>query len=333
MEFNELITADYANLDNEQKEFISLHRTIVANGNAAALYAVEMAKGLKEMRDSNKYKAAGFESFGEYAEAACGIKERQAYNYISFVENLSEEFLQSNAKIGVSKLTLLASMSASDRNDLIAEHGDELEDISTRELDRLKKEYESRIQQMQLDFDELLKEKDDELEKVQSVAETNSDDVSSYISDLQQAEEEKAELLAEIEKLKATPTKVDDKATAELEKKKEEIKKLKEAKLAAEKKIEEERERADKEIAIAIERERAVAKAIEKDLELERARLNAEAKKAKIAVDPMMSDFKARFGLWQQIGNELLELVTNMEDSNAERCKKALMTVIGGWQK
>lgn len=331
MKFNELIAAETSILDTEQQEFIRLHREIMANGNAAAAYAVEMARGLKEMRDSGKYKAAGFETFGEYAEAACGIKERQAYNYISVVENLSDSFLKSNAQIGVSKLSLLASMNVEDRADLIAEHGEELEDLSTRELDKLRKEYEARLQQMQFDFENELKTKEQEIEQLQDdIEEIGAVDMKS---DLLRSEDEKAALQAELDALRSAPPKTDEKAVAELEKKKEEIKKLKEAKNAAVKAAEEAKERAEKEIAAAIEKERAAAKAIEKDLELERARLDTEAKKAKIAADPLMSEFKARFKLWQEIGNGLLELVGTMETENAEKCRKAFLTIAEGWTK
>lgn len=329
MDFNEIMTAELAELNNEQQDFIVLHKTIMANGNAAYMSAVQMARGLKEMRDSGRYKAGGFETFGEYAESACGIKERQAYNYISIIENLSGEFLQSTAKIGVSKLALLASMSAKDRDDLMTEHGDELESISTKELDKLKKEYEGRIQQLQFDFDEQLKAKEEKIEELKdSINEIGAVD---YNSDIKRLEDEKAELERELETIKTAPAKPDDKAERELEKKKEEIKKLKEAKAIAEKALAEAQEKADKEMLKAIEKERAEAKKLEVELIEERKRLEAEAKKAKIASDPLMSEFKVKFAMWQELGNRLKEITNELEDDNAEKCSKAFSTVIGGW--
>lgn len=329
MDFNEIMTAELAELNNEQQDFIVLHKTIMANGNAAYMSAVQMARGLKEMRDSGRYKAGGFETFGDYAESACGIKERQAYNYISIIENLSGEFLQSTAKIGVSKLALLASMSAKDRDDLVTEHGEELESISTKELDKLKKEYEGRIQQLQFDFEERLKAKEDTIEELKdSIDEIGAVD---YSSDIKRLEDEKLALERELEQLRNAPTKSDDKAERELEKKKEEIKKLKEAKATAEKALAEAQEKADKEMLKAIEKERAEAKKLEVELIEERKRLEAEAKKAKIASDPLMSEFKVKFALWQELGNRLKEITTELEEDNAEKCKKAFSTVIGGW--
>lgn len=329
MDFNEIMTAELGELNNEQQDFIVLHKTIMANGNAAYLSAVQMAWGLKEMRDSGRYKAGGFETFGEYAESACGIKERQAYNYISIIENLSGEFLQSTAKIGVSKLALLASMSAKDRDDLMTEHGEELESLSTKELDKLKKEYEGRIQQLQFDFEERLKAKEEKIEELKdSIDEIGAVD---YSSDIKRLEDEKAELERELEAIKIAPAKPDDKAERELEKKKEEIKNLKVAKTTAERALAEAQEKAEKEMLKAIEKERIEAKKLEVELIEERKRLEAEAKKAKIASDPLMSEFKVKFAMWQELGNRLKEITTELEEDNAEKCRKAFNTVIGGW--
>lgn len=326
MDFNEIMSAELAELNNEQQDFIVLHKTIMANGNAAYMSAVQMARGLKEMRDSGRYKAGGFETFGEYAESACGIKERQAYNYISIIENLSGEFLQSTAKIGVSKLALLASMSAKDRDDLVTEHGNELESLSTKELDKLKKEYEGRIKQLQFDFEEQLKAKEDTIEELKdSIDEIGAVD---YNSDIKRLEDEKIALEQELEQLRNAPPKPDDKAERELEKKKEEIKKLKEAKTTAEKALAEAQDKADKEMLKAIEKERVEAKKLEVELIEERKRLETEAKKVKIASDPLMSEFKVKFAMWQELGNRLKKIITEVEENNAETCRKAFNNII-----
>lgn len=330
MDFNELMSAELAELNNEQQSFIVLHKTIMANGNAAYMSAVQTARGLKEMRDSGRYKAGGFETFGEYAESACGIKERQAYNYISIIENLSGEFLQSTAKIGVSKLALLASMSAKDRDDLVTEHGEELKSLSTKELDKLKKEYEGRIKQLQFDFEEKLKAKEDTIEELKdSIDEIGAVD---YNPDIKRLEDEKIALEQELEQLRNAPPKPDDKAERELEKKKEEIKNLKVAKTTAERALAEAQEKADKEMLKAIEKERIEAKKLEVELIEERKRLEAEAKKAKIASDPLMSEFKVKFAMWQELGNRLKDITIELEEDNAEKCRKAFSAVIGGWR-
>ena len=74
-------------LPSDQADFLSLHQTIIMCGSMASNALIEMAKNLKEMRDRKLYTAGGFNSFSEYVENAVGIKERQAYSYISIIEN------------------------------------------------------------------------------------------------------------------------------------------------------------------------------------------------------------------------------------------------------
>ena len=113
-----------------QKAFIDCHNDIVYNGRAAYDFAYKMAVDIKRMRDEKLYVAGGYETFGEYTEKALGMKERNAYNYIQVVETYSEEYLQSNAKIGVTKLLLLAALPESDRERLEAE----VESLTVKEL-------------------------------------------------------------------------------------------------------------------------------------------------------------------------------------------------------
>lgn len=217
MKFNEIMLGT-SEATVEESRFRALHTEIMANGNMMAECAVVMARKLKEMKDTKLYETAGFATFGEYAETACGIKERQAYNYISIVENLSGEFLQTTAKIGVSKLSLLASMDEGDRADLISEHGEKLDEMTVKEMDKLKRDYENRIQQLQMSFDD----EKSELEKALKDAE----------NERQEQLKENTELEEELENLKNKPIEVKATAeTAELAKKKEEINALKEEKI------------------------------------------------------------------------------------------------------
>lgn len=102
----------------------------------------EMCTGLKQMRDGKLYKELGYSSFEEYVEAETGFKRSQVYNYIAIIEKLPSEFVQSIGQIGMTKLTLLASLDESERAE-ITEKTD-VESASVRELkneiDRLKAE-------------------------------------------------------------------------------------------------------------------------------------------------------------------------------------------------
>lgn len=73
----------------EQAEAIGLHYEIVSAAQAAASSLLDLGRKLKRMRDSGKYKALGFETFGDYTEQAVHIRQRQAYTYISVVETPS----------------------------------------------------------------------------------------------------------------------------------------------------------------------------------------------------------------------------------------------------
>ncbi len=329
MKFNEIMLGT-GEATAEESRFKVLHTEIMANGNMAAECAVVMARKLKEMRDTKLYETAGFATFAEYAETACGIKERQAYNYISIVENLSKEFLQTTAKIGVSKLALLASMDERDRADFITDHGEELDEMTVREVDRIKKEYENRIQQLRMSFDE---EKAD-LEKALKDAEDEK----------QEQLKENTELEEELENLRNKPIVVEATAeTAELRQKKEEINALKEEKIKlladlkaekkeADKRLKEEQLKQKQALADAVKKEKEEVERLQKVLEFEKAERAEKEKKNVIASDPLLTEFKARFNLFQKLGSEMVEYLAGMAPDNAEKCKKALNTVIERWK-
>ena len=98
------------NLSEEQNEALNLHYEIIAKGNLAASAMVDFCQNLKRMRDERKYLLLGHETFEEYVEQDVGIKQRQAYTYISALESLGEKYLQSNANLGISKLGMLAAL-------------------------------------------------------------------------------------------------------------------------------------------------------------------------------------------------------------------------------
>lgn len=68
------------------------------------------------------YVHIGYDNFEDYAEQEFSLKRRQAYQYISVYENLGEEFVQSNAQLGITKLSLLTQVDSSDRKEIIEEN-------------------------------------------------------------------------------------------------------------------------------------------------------------------------------------------------------------------
>ena len=188
------------------------------------------------MKTSELFTAAGFSSFKDYVEEAVGIKERQAYNYIKIFDEFSEEFLQSNAKIGVTKLALLASADDEVRSEILENSA--ADDMTVRELkakiEELEKAAESRMEQLSI------------LESERAERETEIDDYTKDIEkgkkETQKLKEEKAKLQKTIKDLKAMPPKVEQidnpETVAELEKTKKKLEERENELAAVEKKLE-----------------------------------------------------------------------------------------------
>lgn len=122
-------------------EAYNLNVRICINAQMAQQNLYEMCKGLKEMRDSKLYKELGYSTFEDYCEQETGFKRSQVYNYISIVEKLPEDFVQSIGQIGMTKALILAKLSEDERTE-IAEKND-LETTSVRELERQIKEIQA----------------------------------------------------------------------------------------------------------------------------------------------------------------------------------------------
>lgn len=97
---------------------VTLTRRIIANAQAMQQSLYEVCKGLKEMRDGKLYKELGYQKFEDYCENEVEIKWRQAYNFISIAEGFTPDSLQSIAKIGTTKLALLAKLDEPTRQEV-----------------------------------------------------------------------------------------------------------------------------------------------------------------------------------------------------------------------
>ncbi len=130
----------------EQAEAIGLHYEIVSAAQAAASSLLDLGRKLKRMRDSGKYKALGFETFGDYTEQAVHIRQRQAYTYIGVVEKLPAQLIEENAAAGVTKLALLAKLGPQDREEVAGD----LANITVTELQKLIDEKNDMAEQLSL---------------------------------------------------------------------------------------------------------------------------------------------------------------------------------------
>lgn len=119
-------------VSEQHKHAVELHQKIIVSANLAQQNLWDMCISLKEMRDEKLYKELGYANFGDYCENEVGIKRRNAYNYISIVEKISPENVQSIAQIGMTKLALLATISEQEQTE-IADKID-LENTTVKEL-------------------------------------------------------------------------------------------------------------------------------------------------------------------------------------------------------
>lgn len=131
----------------EQAQAVGLHYEIVAAAQAAANSLLTLGRKLKQMRDTGGYKRLGFETFSDYTEQAVGIRQRQAYNYISVVENVPARLVEENAAAGVTKLALLGRMAPADQQEVA---GQDLAHITVTELKQIIEEKNGLAEQLSL---------------------------------------------------------------------------------------------------------------------------------------------------------------------------------------
>ena len=125
-------------LSAEYIKAAELDRRIKTSAQLAQQSLYDMCMGFKEMRDSRLYKELGYSEFNDYCKSETGFSNRQVYNYISVVEKLPKEFVNSSSRIGVKKLTLLTKLSEDERAELT--ENTDLENTSVRELEEKVKE-------------------------------------------------------------------------------------------------------------------------------------------------------------------------------------------------
>lgn len=124
-------------VSEQHKQAIELHQKILVSANLAQQNIWDMCNGLKTMRDNKLYKELGYPNFEDYCENEVGMKRSNAYNYISIVEKINPENVQTFGQISKSKLMLLATISEPEQ----AEIAEKL-DIENTTVKQLKAEIE-----------------------------------------------------------------------------------------------------------------------------------------------------------------------------------------------
>lgn len=303
----------------EQQQAVAMHYEIVEAARQTANSLLELGRKLKRMKDSGLYKTLGYESFGDYTEQAVGIRQRQAYNYISVVESLPARLIEENAAAGVTKLALLSKLGPEDREEVAGD----LANITVKQLEQLiaeKKSLEEQLSIFQQEAEaepEPAPEVDTEAVREQVRAELQAElqaDHDKEIEAMQDAAKSKAEAAAR-------------EAKEELRKAKEDLtKRVAELKEAHRKEL----DRAKAEAAAAAAKEQqdkaaAQVAAAEKAEEEAKQKAEAMAKQLALANDEDGLRFSLLFEEMQEKANAMLELAGKIKDKgDPDRAEKYL---------
>lgn len=158
---------------------VQITERIKANGKIAVNAVCSIGKDLRAMKVDKLYTELGYSDFEDYAEKEFQLKRRQAYQYISVFEKLGEEFVQSNAQLGITKLALLASANPEDRAEIM--ENENVEALTARELEELLAKSKEQGEQLSM----LTEEKE------------------ALVSDSERIQKENEKLHAKIEELQA----------------------------------------------------------------------------------------------------------------------------------
>lgn len=198
-----------------EQEAVFLNERIRANGQAAVNAVCAIGRDLRRMKIEGLYTHLGYDSFEEYAEQEHNLKRRQAYQYISVYENLGEDFVQSNAQLGITKLALLTQINTEERTDIMSDN--DLSGMTVNEVKELLDKVKQQGEQLSMFEDQLSNKKEQERElesrsvKIKSL-QARLDDTGNAmrraVSEKKEIEKKNAELEARIEELESRPVEV-----------------------------------------------------------------------------------------------------------------------------
>lgn len=120
---NEIVTSE------QYKAAIELNQKIIITAQAAQQNLYDMCVMLKQMRDDKLYKELGYANFEDYCENEVGMSRHMAYKYTNALGIKNVESIQ---HLGITKLSLLASLSESQQEEI--QRTVDIEETSVREL-------------------------------------------------------------------------------------------------------------------------------------------------------------------------------------------------------
>lgn len=333
---NEIINVEAKDVTKEYEEAVLTHQRIMANGEVCVRSLLAVCQDLKKMRDEQLYEQLGYDTFDNYCEGMAGIKARMAYNYISTYEKLGASFLQSNANLGITKLSLISGMNPEERADKL-ESG-ELENMSVAEIKELIKKNKEQGEQISLLQEQLEEANSEDSAEEKSGYDTEKDEMYERIKELEN-ELRRKDSAHKIE-LEELSEKISGELREELESEikseqpeqdnSEEIKRQIDAAVAAAKKETEKevkaklKDKSDKQAEKIKELEAVLsASTSEKEkLQKQLALSDSKSAKAMVYIDSLQNSFNALFGL-----------ISEMDTEQQNKFKGAVLKLTSAMQK
>lgn len=301
------------NYITKREEAYVVHNRILANGKIVQTALIDMCKDLKMMRDQSLFAELGYETFEDYAEQACGIKQRQAYSYISAYEKLDKDYFENNTHLGITKLELISQISSYEREEFLAENN--VDELSVRELKKQVEEFKNQIEQLSFNLESTENENKELTQQIQDMQDSMTDtpltDVVATVEPdpkiIQAAvdkavEQERESNAEELNRLKDQLTKETAKVKEITDSKEKEIKAAKKDAL----------EKANKKI------DKLLAEKKESDEKLQQALKSAKAANA----DEDITAIRFLFTNLQSTANEIKEHLDKVALRDSEQAKK-----------
>lgn len=315
----------------EQAQAVGLHYEIVAAAQAAANSLLTLGRKLKQMRDTGGYKRLGFETFTDYTEQAVGIRQRQAYNYISVVENVPARLVEENAAAGVTKLALLGRMAPADQREVA---GQDLANITVAELKKLVEERNGLSEQLSMLQDTTRPaaevesyEVDMEALRAQALEQARAEVKEQHAQAMRKALQEQGEKLAADRKAAEAHAAEQAKKEAERKARKQVAQAKAEAAQAAEKKLAEEREAARRDQE---EKDRAAVEAARQEAAEARAQAEETARKLQLTASEESIRFAMLFEQLQGAAGAMMDLVDDLTAAGRAEESDKLRTALTG---
>lgn len=307
-------------LTSKQRAF-ETHARILANGQILQNTLIEICKDLKSMRDDRLYIQLGYETFEEYAENAVGIKQRQAYSYISTYERLGEKYFEENASLGITKLELISQISSYEREDFV--ESIDIESVSVRELKEKVEEFKKQNEQLTFQFEELTKSREEEHENNLS-KDREINELKSKIDTLTEELNSKSENITPVESIS------EDEKAAIIKAAKEE---QKEKNRKAIEKAENERDSTAAKLIKAqkeIDELKAANSELQKQTDEQQQKLDRAMKEAELnKKDPNIAVLNKLFNEVQNDCNSMINILSEIKDNSPDVASKFSQAIKG----